>query len=536
MFWKKKNILIVLGLALAPIASVVIADHMLGTPTNIGWGTSPSISTDGLSLYVDSYERSGGYGGYDIWVYTRETIHDDWSGPDNAGPPINSTYKESNPYIWADGLTFSFDTDWPEGPGGDLDIWLTTRVAKDEPWSEPVILTINSPYYDGHSSVTSDGLWLFFCSDRPGGEGDRDIWFSTRATTDDPWSEPENLGPIVNSPSNDIGPDISSDGLTLFFDSERPGGYGLKDIWVTTRKTKDDDWGVPVNLGPVVNTSNNDITPYISADGSTLYFYSNGSLKQVPIIPLVDLNGSGFFDIDDLVIIIKNWDTNEPSCDIGPAPFGNGIVDKKDLEVFMNYWEQEVNDPALIAYWPLDETEGSKAQEKVANESGYVFGEPVWQPDGGMVNGALELDGIDDLVFTDFNFNPASGPFSVFAWIKDGLQYQTIISQEEGANWLSAERLDGYLMTELKSEGIDASELVSQTVIIDGNWHRVGLVWDGTNRMLYVDDEVVAQDTQDNLSGSEGNLLIGTGNNMEIGTFWTGLIDDVRIYNRAITP
>jgi len=91
-------------------------------------------------------------------------------------------------------------------------------------------------------------------------------------------------------------------------------------------------------------------------------------------------------------------------------------------------------------------------------------------------------------------------------------------------------------MTELKGSGRGAAILLSQTVITDGNWHRIGLVWDGSNRKLYVDNVVVAEDTQANLEGSDNGLYIGTGKAMEPGTYWSGLIDDVHIYNRAVTP
>jgi hypothetical protein len=78
--------------------------------------------------------------------------------------------------------------------------------------------------------------------------------------------------------------------------------------------------------------------------------------------------------------------------------------------------------------------------------------------------------------------------------------------------------------------------MLSQTNITDGNWHRIGLVWDGSHRTLYIDDIAVSQDTQDSLNGSTNGLYIGTGESMEPGTYWSGLIDDVRIYNRAVTP
>ena len=78
--------------------------------------------------------------------------------------------------------------------------------------------------------------------------------------------------------------------------------------------------------------------------------------------------------------------------------------------------------------------------------------------------------------------------------------------------------------------------LISAALITDGNWHRVGLVWDGLNRILYVDDVVVAEDTLPNLASADGSLVIGTSSGLEQGTFWSGLIDDVRIYNRAVKP
>ncbi len=91
-------------------------------------------------------------------------------------------------------------------------------------------------------------------------------------------------------------------------------------------------------------------------------------------------------------------------------------------------------------------------------------------------------------------------------------------------------------MTELKGTGRGAAALLSQTIITDGDWHRIGLVWDGSHRTLYVDEVAVAEDTQANLEGSNNGLYIGAGKNLELGSFFSGLIDDVRIYNRAVRP
>ncbi len=113
-----------------------------------------------------------------------------------------------------------------------------------------------------------------------------------------------------------------------------------------------------------------------------------------------------------------------------------------------------------------------------------------------------------------------------------------IISQTGGANWLCADASEGNLMTELRSVGgrLTGPPLVSQTLITDDAWHRVALIWDGANRILYVDEVEVAKDTQPGFASSEGGFYIGTGKDMALGTYWSGLIDDVRIYNRAVSP
>jgi hypothetical protein len=144
------------------------------------------------------------------------------------------------------------------------------------------------------------------------------------------------------------------------------------------------------------------------------------------------------------------------------------------------------------------------------------------------------LDGTDDFISTDFVLNPADGPFSVFAWIKGGASGQVVVSQIDGANWLLADPAEGNMMTELKAHGRYGRTMVSQTNITDDNWHRIGFVWDGSNRILYVDGMIVAEDTQDGLYVLDSGLYIGCGEAMELGTYWSGLIDDVRIYNKAL--
>ena len=250
------------------------------------------------------------------------------------------------------------------------------------------------------------------------------------------------------------------------------------------------------------------------------------------ISPVVDFNGDGVVDIKDLLHLIDRWGQADPRCDIGPMPWGDGIVDKNDLEVLMSHWGEE---PGLIARWKLDEASGIVAADSVGTGDGVLVGNPIWQTSGGKVSGALLLDGVDDHIEMPFVLDPAGGPFSVFAWVKDGGPGQVILSQEKGADWLMVTP-DGALKTALKGSGRIDRVLASAALIVDDAWHRVSFVWGGSNRILYVDDVEVAMDTSSNLTSFTGGLHIGAGSTLAPGSFWSGLIDDVRIYNRAVSP
>ena len=250
--------------------------------------------------------------------------------------------------------------------------------------------------------------------------------------------------------------------------------------------------------------------------------------------PEFDFNGDGVIDAQDMSILVDHWHTDASRYDLAPAPGGDGIVDVQDLVALS---EHLFEDYRIIAHWMLDETEGDVAYDSAAENDGIVLGNPVWQPEGGQVRGALEFDGIDDVIIADPVLNPADGPFSVFTWIKGGAPGQAIVSQQGGVNWLQADD-NGALMTELTKSGGRRTgiPLYSETVITDDNWRRLGVVWDGTDRILYVDDIEVARDALAGLDSADGGLRVGSGNDLAAGSFWSGLIDDVRIYDRAIVP
>jgi len=251
--------------------------------------------------------------------------------------------------------------------------------------------------------------------------------------------------------------------------------------------------------------------------------------------PTVDFNNDEIVNSIDVSRMVDYWGTNEPLYDIAPPPLGDGIVDVQDLILLSEHLFEEIFPLELVAYWKMDETEGDIAYNSIDDNHGILNGNATWQPYNGQVAGAIEFDGIDDYVETDFVLNPANNHFSVFAWIKGGGPGQAVVSQQGFANWLTTDAM-GNLITELNSTGRSAGPLFSETVITDGQWRRIGFVWDGANRSLYVDDILVAEDVQANLQGSGGGLYIGVNKNLDAGTCFSGLIDDVRIYNRAVSP
>jgi L-ascorbate metabolism protein UlaG (beta-lactamase superfamily) len=197
----------------------------------------------------------------------------------------------------------------------------------------------------------------------------------------------------------------------------------------------------------------------------------------------------------------------------------------------------------LFAYWKMDETEGNIADDSAGDFDGTLHGGPAWLPADGKVAGALQLDGVDDYVSTPFVSNPANGTFSVFAWVRGGAPGQVIISQADGAGagevWLGADAPAGGLMSGLvpPPAGRTATPaLKSDFVITDGQWHHVGFVWDGSRRHLYADGVEVAEDTAAVAppKSSDGGLYFGAGGTLDAGTFWLGLLDDIRIYNQAL--
>ncbi|HEY2581869.1 MAG TPA: OmpA family protein [Mucilaginibacter sp.] len=190
--------------------------------------------------------------------------------PINMGPEINTAADEYLPVATADESTIIFT----RKINNNEDFYQSSKA--NGKWQTATYLSdqINTPEYnEGSQSISQDGKYLFFTGcNRPDGLGRCDIYVSQRKP--DGWSKPFDLDPPVNTPGWESQPSISADGRTLYFVSNRKGGYGGYDIWKSTLTSK--GWGEPENLGPNINTAFDEQSPFIHPDDSTLYFCSNG--------------------------------------------------------------------------------------------------------------------------------------------------------------------------------------------------------------------------------------------------------------------
>ena len=260
------------------------------------------LSRDELTIYFTS-NRLGSLGGLDLWVATRDSAESPvWNDAQNMGSVVNSEADDSLPFLSPNEHVLYFHSARvrPESCGGQGDIWMTRRRNKHSGWEQPTNLGCH-PFGPNTSATetapaffedpTTEQAWLFYGSDRTG--GDFDVYAS-------PLGEHGSAGPGIlfpqfSSPKRDTRIFIRKDGLEAFVTSNRLGSLNASlDIWVSSRGTLSDEWPAPTNLGTPVNSLFDDVAPWLSKDGTTLYFSSNRagaiSLRDIWYSTRVKLN------------------------------------------------------------------------------------------------------------------------------------------------------------------------------------------------------------------------------------------------------
>jgi outer membrane protein OmpA-like peptidoglycan-associated protein len=204
-----------------------------------------------------------------------------WSAPESLSPEINTPENEGTPTLSADGRTLVFTACQNRRGFGGCDLYQSRKVG--DIWSSPQNLgpSINTTNYESQPTLSADGRRLYFISDRPGGKGQRDIWRSDH-NADGNWQDPVNLGAPINTAFNEASPFIHANGQTLFFASEGHTGLGGYDLFVsgslpikvagTNNFLPTASWAEPVNLGYPINTSEDQASLFVSANGTRGYY------------------------------------------------------------------------------------------------------------------------------------------------------------------------------------------------------------------------------------------------------------------------
>lgn len=273
----------------ANLNALVLSDgtHCPAIVNSVAKDQHPAISKDGLTLIFAS-TRVGSLGDFDLWVTERDSLDDCWQTP--VPLPVNTVSRDFAPNLSVDGHWLFFHSNRPGGCG-NFDLYATYRQDKrdDLGWEPPINLgcILNTSGHDAGPNFFDDGkgtLFLYFTRNPDPATNPVngfDIYVSTctadlsRCNRDRLWS-PGALVNELSTASRDTRTAIRRrDGLEMIITTNRPGGVGGLDLWVSTRATASDPWSLPVDLGPVVNSTGNDGAPSLSWDGTELYFYSD---------------------------------------------------------------------------------------------------------------------------------------------------------------------------------------------------------------------------------------------------------------------
>lgn len=227
----------------------------------------PSVSADEATLVYTVLQ------GKQEDLYHSQKINNEWQ----KGFPleeINTDDNEGGHCLSADGKTIFYTACGRQNPylegAISCDIWVSYKV--NNTWTKPRPITdigINTKSWESQPSISADGQTLYFASNRAGGKGGLDIWVSKKVNGR--WGEPQNMGEPINTAEDDQTPFIHPDGQTLYFTSEGHIGMGGKDIFIS-RLQADGTWGTPENLGYPINTKDSEGTICVSLDGKTAYY------------------------------------------------------------------------------------------------------------------------------------------------------------------------------------------------------------------------------------------------------------------------
>jgi parallel beta-helix repeat protein len=445
---------------------------------------TPFLSFDGLSLYFGRLYT-------DSFFYARiyEARRAEPAGPfTSVTEVLRSTGHVLSPWVSPDNLRMYYhnelSTEWL--------LKISERASVGDPWPQGVEISelsaLGSHLYG--PSLTADELIIFFGSpDMAGGQGGYDIWTAARPDTNSPFGDVRSLAEI-NTASHDSNPSISPDGLELYLDSNRNGATQL---FRARREALDQPFGPPEHLSFFDTPGGGSGHPCISSDDTALYF-------------LRGLSG-----------------------------------ERPDI------WVSYKTDGGPVAHWKFDEGTGPTAYDSAGTNDGTVYG-AQWT--AGILEWALEFDGVDDYVRV--NDDPSldgMNALALTAWVKTaGSDSSTGVVHKyfhfDGDNWH-----DSFFLSVLNDGKVNVGYSlgntqvikISSTTVDDNSWHHIGAVYTGLKGSIYIDGNEVPLSRDDPdpggaINDSNEDLFVGCANVVgSLDAFFDGTIDDVRIYDRALS-
>lgn len=379
--------------------NVVIENLGLGVNTHLH-DYSPIISSDGNTLIFTSNrsddpkairERTN----YED-IYITKRNGNTWDPPKKISANINQKYNDAAASLSPDGKTLFLY--YEEGNG---DIYYSRFDGND--WSSPKPLNKNintSMYWETSASITADGKKLYFASNRPGGYGELDLYVSELTASGD-WGKATNLGPLINTPENEDAPFIHPDGVTLYFSSDGHPNLGNSDIFVT--EFVDGKWKKPENLGWPINTWEYDGFFTISADKKKGYYSTmkEGGLGEADIYSITFLEPKYKPKPKPVVVETKPAVVAKPASTDFVDPLVQASREKRVVTVLKGKVIDENTAAPLGAVITLVDNETKKVLTKITTDPENGDFELVI-PHGGNYGVATEKAGY---LFNSINFN-----------------------------------------------------------------------------------------------------------------------------------
>lgn len=357
----------------APVSNLI---NRLG---DVYW---PSMTVDNsmfyftakLPLYRTSFQED---------IYVSHMRNDTFGKPYAISDEVLSLSNEGASFISPDGRYLLFTGCRRSDGYGSCDLYMSLK--KDGKWQQPVNLgsKVNSNVWDSRPVITSDGKTLYFSSNRKGGFGKADIYMCKKQGDRDDgfpkWSEPINLGDPINTPGDEFAPFIHADNQTLYFSSDYHLGLGGQDIFMT-RKTGDNQWEKPQNLGYPINKHTDEIGLFIDAPAEYAYFASDDNQDRRSIFRFRVPEKIKPQYVSYVKVFVKDQESYEPL---------NAMVNLFDIETTETITEiraEGKNGSALISL------PGNKRYGMMVEKKGYMFYSGHFDLKSGNKNNIKKLD------------------------------------------------------------------------------------------------------------------------------------------------